>query len=393
MSIEKNYYLPQLDLLRLLAALMVCVGHIYDASIGWWGYPAWMCSNNDVHQLNPSVRYIDVLFRNLGFGVDIFFIISGFLITYILLKEKEMTGKIDFKRFYIRRTLRIWPLYFLLIALAPMLVSWFHEKSPNYLANIFFVGNFAIIKTKLWEFPFAHFWSICVEEHFYLIWPFVVAFVPIKRLPAAIIASIAISIFYRAFVVIFQGGDWFTLYLNSISRIDVILVGAILAYVHFKRPIKLSFSVGFRLVIYSIFTLIFVTEPGQEWSGLYNACVRKYFYSAMALFMIANYLFNVNPIFNFKKPNFLHYLGRISYGIYMYGNIVLFIVIHKLFLEKNYSNHYIFTIVTLVFTIIVSIISYELFEKWILRFKKRFEVVKTTNVDVDSPLKPEQVVI
>lgn len=374
---ESKIYYPQLDILRFMAAIMVCLGHVYDASIGWWGYPSALAQTGTT-QLSQNFVYLDMFFRNLGYGVDLFFIISGFLITYILLKEKEATGKINFRNFFIRRSLRIWPLYYLIIAIAPFLINIFNEKAPDYLSNILFIGNFSIMQTEKWEFPFAHFWSICVEEHFYLVWPFVVAVVSKKNLLTAIAAFLSASILYRMYVIMFLGGSWYTLYLHSLSRVDIILVGAILAYYHHKKPIKLNFSVGLRLLIYSIFTIIFFTEHVTEWGGMYNASVRKYFYSSVTLFAIANYLFNEKPIFNFKKINFLHYLGKLSYGIYMYGNIVLYIVLHKLFIERNHNNHYAFAFTTLFLTIIVSIISFELYERPILKIKKRFEIIKTS---------------
>jgi len=161
MTESKKIYFQHLDVIRFIAAFMVVILHSHEAwSIWFW---------KDGSPIEASVPFIDKLLKNLGFGVDIFFLISGFLITYILLEEKKRTNKINIFKFMMRRSLRIWPLYFLIIAIAPFLVSWLGKPSPEYWYNIFFINNFRTIETTWWVYPFPHFWSICIEEHFYLV--------------------------------------------------------------------------------------------------------------------------------------------------------------------------------------------------------------------------------
>jgi peptidoglycan/LPS O-acetylase OafA/YrhL len=161
MKNPQGYRIVNLDLIRFVAALMIIFLHAYEAWVGWFGQVG-LLSNGTFKTLSYSGAFIDQFIRNLGHGVDVFFLISGFLITYLLLEEKKAIGKISIWKFMVRRSLRIWPLYFLIIAIGPVLVSWLQETSPNYTWNLLFIGNFDVIFTEKWLYPFAHLWSICM---------------------------------------------------------------------------------------------------------------------------------------------------------------------------------------------------------------------------------------
>jgi peptidoglycan/LPS O-acetylase OafA/YrhL len=329
---------------------------------------------------NYAGTLISTFIGNFNLGVDAFFLISGFLITYLLLTEKQNNEKINIGKFYLRRALRILPLYYLSVVIAPMLLYLTkNQHSPDYLSTIFFLNNFKTIATESWDYPFAHFWSICVEEHFYLFWPLVIAFVPQKKLPAVFSILILICILFRGYASMFIPYSYFTLYLHTISRIDVLLIGAVLAYLHFTKPFAPTISIWVRISIYSLFTLLLFLEPNNLWEGAFSAMVKKYFYIAVIAFEMINYLFNEKAFMNFKKKNFLHYLGKTSYGIYMFGNMLIpFVIgIESKIKHTFLHNVFVFLLLNVVITCIVSVISYELFEKHFLSFKKRFEIVKT----------------
>ena len=179
MNQSNRLYIPNLDLIRLIAAMMIIMLHAYEAWVGWFGQVG-LLSNGTFKTLSSYGAWID----------QFIFLISGFLITYLLLEEKKTNGRISIGKFLIRRSLRIWPLYFLVIAIGPVLVSWLQEPTPNYTWNLFFIGNFDVIFSQKWLYPFSHLWSICIEEHFYLIWPFLIAYVPIKRLTTVFLSLI-----------------------------------------------------------------------------------------------------------------------------------------------------------------------------------------------------------
>lgn len=375
---KEKIHFYNLDIIRLLAALTVVVAHAYEGWKGWYGQPLWL-QGETPKDPNKAGELVTTFVGNFNLGVDTFFLISGFLITYLLLVEKNENGKIKIGKFYLRRALRILPLYYLSILIAPLLVYLTHSEPPDYLHNIFFLNNFYAIQTETWQFPFAHFWSICVEEHFYLLWPWLIAIIPVRKLPALFASLIALSILFRGYTCMVNPYPYYTLYLHSLSRIDVMVIGAAVAYVHFTHPFKLSISLWVRLTVYSLFILMLFIEANNNWATPFQAMVKKYFYLSVIAFEMLNYLFNEKAILNFKKKNILHYLGKTSYGIYMFGNMLIpFIIgIEQKLTHTFLHNVFFFLAMNVVITCLVSVFSYEVFEKHFLSFKKRFEIVKT----------------
>ncbi|OOG62401.1 hypothetical protein B0E44_18535, partial [Flavobacterium sp. A45] len=167
---KDNFYFSNLNGVRCIAAFMVIVGHI-ELNKSYFGLP-----NNF-----QSVKRLGEL------GVSLFFVLSGFLITYLLLREKGKYGKINIRLFYLRRVLRIWPLYYLVVLLSLFVLPnlsvfqmpYFHlDLDTNYqlfmvcFMFVFFLPN-VLINLKL--IPFAtQTWSIGTEEQFYLIWPILI---------------------------------------------------------------------------------------------------------------------------------------------------------------------------------------------------------------------------
>ena len=147
------------------------------------------------------------IFGNGNLGVNFFFVLSGFLITYLLIKEKEMRHKINIPFFWMRRILRIWPLYFLCVFFGffifPLIKS-FLGQIPNETAHIFyyltFLNNFDFIKNGLPDSSnLGVLWSIAIEEQFYFIWPIILSFIPIKKMWIVFISIILGSITFRFF--------------------------------------------------------------------------------------------------------------------------------------------------------------------------------------------------
>src|SRR5829696_2370093 len=157
-------YLPGLNALRAIAALAVVITHI-TFELGTFN-------------LDPSIfgTFKNGLPRGLdlaGFGVSIFFAISGFLITFLLQNEKEVQP-INIKNFYLRRILRIWPLYYLYLVIAVLTITilGYDLEIRSLLLYVFFAANIPYILNIPLKF-LSHYWSIGVEEQFYLFWPWV----------------------------------------------------------------------------------------------------------------------------------------------------------------------------------------------------------------------------
>jgi peptidoglycan/LPS O-acetylase OafA/YrhL len=157
-------YFPNLDGLRFFAFLAVFFAHSFWAEFDY-------IRNNEAFILLKHIAYTGVL------GVNFFFVLSGFLITYLLLEEQANSNKIDILAFYIRRILKIWPLYYLVVfigfVVVPTVQSLLGQPTPEkghliyYLA---FIGNFDVKPTSA---VLGVLWSIAVEEQFYLVWPII----------------------------------------------------------------------------------------------------------------------------------------------------------------------------------------------------------------------------
>ena len=369
-------YFENLDLLRFVAVLMVVLTHAYQGWCGWYGYPEFMTITGDTKNLNTIGIYINNLIKNGAIGVDVFFLISGFLITYILLREKEATGKIDFKFFFIRRGLKIWPLYFLLIAITPFLTHWLHKPTPDYLSAVLFYNNFHTMQTGYCDYPFPHFWSICVEEHFYLIWPFIVALIPNKYLLNTFLTVILISVFARFGFSVCNKGYYYQFF-HTLSRMDVLAIGAIGAYLHFTSGFNFILPKYSRVGLYLLFLIIFAYEPYNIYDGVFLSCFRKYFYVSIIAVGMINFLFNPNTFIKIHKKTIFHYFGKISFGIYLFSNFFVLIIIEKVIARFNIINLGFYFLLTFVISLIIPIISYEFFEKQFLKLKPKFEIIKT----------------
>jgi len=363
-------YFHKIDFIRFIAAFMVVIYHAFGRieNIAGGGLPNF---------LHPKIKtLITQSIHNGGFGVDIFFIISGFLITYLLITEKESTGKINLLNFYIRRSLRIWPLYFLIVFTAPFLAKLFNVNPAPIHINLLFINNFWVINTHWWVFPTAQLWSLCIEEQFYLIWPFIIAFVPNKYLPNVFVASIIIALLYRGYVGFYDNNNWFKLYLHTLSRIDALSIGALVAYFYQKNKFTLKTSKTIVLIVFLFFIFLTSIFSIITWETPFVSMFKNTIFLSLASFLIFQLLFNENinlAIFNSK---IISYLGKISYGIYMFGFISLTIVSDKILPYFNQQlNISLFWILTLILTIGIPILSFELFEKHFLKLKDKFQVI------------------
>lgn len=369
-----------LDTLRFVAAMMVVFHHVFDGWTGWYRIPGKL--SDGAGGWSETGEVVNRVSANAVFGVDMFFLISGFLITYLLLREKNDAGTINLPRFYLRRILRIWPLYFFVVAITPLMVSWLNTSSatpePDYLPTALFYNNFHTIKTMSWDFPFAHFWSICIEEHFYLVWPLLVLLVPVRRLPLVLVSVIVLSAGFRAWAFYYAEHAWFHLYLNTLARIDVMAIGGLGAWFYFRRPVTFRLPGYVRVAAFGVLVTLFLVDGYNQWLNVAEACGKKYIYVGLSGLLMAHYLFSPTAFFRFGPKHVFTYLGRCSYGIYIWGNILVPLVVTK-FMWRFFplGNTYVYWLVMVSGTIGAAVMSYELLEKPFLKLKSRFAVIKT----------------
>jgi peptidoglycan/LPS O-acetylase OafA/YrhL len=383
---KKPLHFVQLDTLRFLAAFMIIFLHAFHGWTADWPFgKPWRLTGEDGNW-NWFGSLLHGFISNLGFGVDVFFLISGFLITYLLIREKTEQGKINIPGFFMRRILRIWPLYFFIIAISPFLVQWLDTPdTPHYLSAALFYNNFHTIAQEAngmtpWVYPFAHFWSICIEEHFYLIWPFLVMLIPFRRLPAALLLIIVGSMAYRAYAFYFlpDAHRWFPIYMHTFSRIDALAIGGLAAWFHYNKPFTIRVPLAGRLLLYTVLIWGLCTDNLSDWPNIFDVIWKKYIYLLLAGFAMMNYVFNPDAKLKFGPKHPINYLGRCSYGIYLWGNILLPIIIQKFFLKYiPHPNGWTYWTIVLGISLLVPVITYELIEKPFLKLKTRFAIVKT----------------
>lgn len=305
--------IPELDGIRGLAILLVTVFRFTNE-----------------FQSTALLAWLPAVWTVAGRGIDLFFVLSGFLITRILLNEKG--GRHYFRNFFGRRCLRIFPLYFatlLLLVTVPAAFSTSTVKHPFPEAADFqlylwtYTSNFKMCWESEWCFGrFEHFWSLAIEEHFYLIWPFFVAAFSVKRLFPVTIVLIGVCAASRiAFALTYQ--NELAPYVFCFFRFDAILLGALAAQISPNRVDTGKFVFG---VIATLFVLLIVgvaaMKPGESFGTVsHTACA-----VAAAWFI----LHSLRPSSRWTKQlcrlSVLRTLGKYSYAMYVFQNPLITLV-------------------------------------------------------------------
>lgn len=326
---------------------------------------------------------LKMLLHNLPLGVDFFFLISGFLIVYLLMAEKEAYNTISLKKFYLRRVLRIFPLYYLIVAIA-----WFQYKNQHpeldFTPYLYFWENMDMVRSGVWP-PglLVPLWSICIEEHFYLVIPLLVLLIPNNKLHWLFLGIIFISIGFRIYITLTIEYNWMTIYAHTLSRCDVLAIGGLLAWVHRKKPIEVDISIAFLFGALLYLVLLLCAIDYFNFVTVYLAAFKKYLILTPLVFLFLYLLFNKNTALDrFRDNRMLDYLGKISYGLYMYHTPMDNLLFPFKWL---YSSFFLKPLALFSLTILVSALSYELLEKQILKWKKRFEVIETQNTAMTQP--------
>jgi peptidoglycan/LPS O-acetylase OafA/YrhL len=370
-------YFPNLDILRFIAAFYVLAHHCYGYLADNYHLPSFMFSGGQKSpdRLIPLFQYLQVFVKNGPFGVDLFFLISGFLITSLLLHEKALNTKIDIKSFYVRRILRIWPLYYFVIVFAYVFAHQYTGEAfyrKDIYPHLFFVSNFTMAAAADWGLgKLFMLWSLCIEEQFYLVIPLLLALVRVKRLPYVFIGLILLSIGARIVIFKLYQYPWFPLYLHTASRFDTLAIGCLLGYlnyagfkIHYHPAVRLLLSLG--LVITLCFCDVF------DYSTLLKAAIGKYLFIVPLSVLFVDFVQNILPVLTNPLWRLLNKLGKYSYGIYMY-QVFMIVVADSIAGNYFHRSRLAFLLLSVVITVGISVISYEVFEKHFLKLKRRFE--------------------
>ena len=259
-----------------------------------------------------QLGYIGVL------GVLLFFVLSGYLITGILLSSRASRFDRALKRFYLRRTLRIFPIYHLTLLI--LYVIGLPSVTRYIFWHALYVSNVLFVLEPQVAAPIAHLWTLSVEEQFYLIWPFLILVVPYKHLLRVMLGAIGIGICWKA-VVIGTVGDHLAGGLPVFSCLDSLAVGALLAYVEqderlrLRRQNILSGLLATGSMIMLIQAVLFITDGGKGFR-LVTAYLGA---SLVFVWLVGRAAVGFTGWFGAVLDwSPLRYLGKISYGVYLY---------------------------------------------------------------------------
>jgi peptidoglycan/LPS O-acetylase OafA/YrhL len=382
MTKSKKIYFKNLDAIRFIAALMVFMQHGLFNSL------------QHLEIKNHFFNKIISMCFNGSTGVSIFFVLSGFLISYLLISEYEFKGKIDLKKFYIRRLLRIWPLYyavviftFLLYPGLKILLNINQPLASNILYHLTFLSNFDVIdvlKNSSGMFAMSQniTWSVSIEEQFYLFWP-LVFFLPKKAWTTTFFFLMMSSLLFR----FYYYGDNETLHFHTISALTDLVVGGFFAlsvkkHKKIKHFFEKSDSIHHGIILFLILVILYYEADVVLYNDYFSTIGRLSKSVLFGLFITSQSLTMNNSFLNWGKLKFASRWGKYTYGIYLLHPIsILALDVTCRTFEYNYKinfiSHFSIGILGFILTLIMSKLSYNYYEVRFLNLKKRFQIIKT----------------
>lgn len=356
--------MPQLDSLRFFAVLLVMIEH-------------WI-----PHRFFP----VESLFLGNS-GVTFFFVLSGFLISKILLRNKTETQGADsqpksqvVKNFFVRRSLRIFPIYYLCIILFLLLPFPFTDDINNNAAYyLLYLNNILFYIQQDWQI-LGHTWTLAVEEQFYLLWPWVILFIPSKHLLKTLIGFVLLGF-----------ASYYSLYFLSVSfghtdlhegfytiltpaRFDAFALGGIIAWLQMNRPdytSKLYRVAGpILILLLSVWLYLLTVQNGDVF--FYSM---KFFVVVISTFVVLIASKGFNGILGkVLETPVLIYFGKISYGLYLFHFIIS--TLYERFeggILPEISQVGIRFMIYFSLTVLTSMLSWHYFEKPINSLKRHFK--------------------
>ncbi len=357
-------YLPGLNGIRAIAALSVVFSHI----------------NNRLDYFKlPKSKLLDLA----NFGVTIFFTLSGFLISYLLLKEKEKTGTINIKMFYMRRVLRIWPLYFIYLLIV-ILLNGIHSVQwpilfvllmiPNLRNSFAGITNIAVGSNNL-TYMVGHYWSLGVEEQFYAFWPWIIK--KSKKLLLFLILFPLLYLFIKVVLRLFQAPTGIITFFNY-TRFGCLSIGALGAYLYFNNSSKLNYWFKQKWIEISAWLLLLIVAFNKFHI---TSIIDHEIISVVTLIIIINQISNPKRIINLEN-NVFDFLGKISFGIYVYNPLVIYLmafIINAIGIENSLLKQIVIYVLIVTAVILTAHLSYNYFEKIFLKLKYNYTVINSAS--------------
>jgi peptidoglycan/LPS O-acetylase OafA/YrhL len=394
-GVRRTFYVPELDALRFCAFLMVFFRHItsqFGAIRSYAAGPSVAVMKSGLAPVSESTGHWAVIqgfTQSMDFGVCLFFFLSSFLITRLLLLERQAAGRIDVGKFYVRRSLRIWPLYFVFLATVAVLAHWvtiLQCDRLRLLSSALFVANWAAVLHGWASVSIQPLWSVSVEEQFYAVWPWLV------RGGRTMILKVSGGLFLVSLATLIYLGSRTGLQVtavwpNTLVQMMFFAGGACTAVLskpetrHLRMRLRLCLIAGGLLswiVASAGLHLVRTNSPGT--------------FSLLAgylLVLAGTYLIFIGVAGwdATRIPRVTTYLGRISYGLYVFHMVALLLV-EQLVLPHLLPHlaggtkslllaESLLAILGFVLTLVCAMVSYKFLEKPFLKFSKHFAVISS----------------
>jgi peptidoglycan/LPS O-acetylase OafA/YrhL len=358
-SIDRIYF-PELDGLRFLAFLLVFLFH---------------------QRLFSKIPCLSVLQRNGWIGVDLFFALSAFLFTKLLIAEFNKTKTISFKKFYMRRILRIWPLYFLFIGFAVALYLFLNGSMERPIVTrviglFSFSDNILSAMHGYNPLPYtAHLWTIAYEEQFYVFIPIIILLLVRASFKKKLFAVAAVFILFNGirFAFIVNNIPHPAIWVLPITHFESIVLGIVIGFGGFDFLLKRIKPLMIGLIGIFFFVLLCLLPPLNNISYW---LIASYSFVGISTSLLLFSISNSNYLKKLFSKKAIVFLGKRSYGLYIFhvlGNgVATYMIAHISILPSNSLAIFIYS---LSFTIIVSVICYKVVETAFLKLKKKFEII------------------
>ena len=375
MQLRAGKYFDNLDALRFISFLFIFWGHALDTeSVAVRTSEIYLWIKDYVYILGKT-------------GFSFAFVLSSYINTFVILEEKERTGQFHPWKFYVRRALRIWPLYFLMVAICflgfPLLKSLLgepYEETTPVWPFLSFTGNFYMLNHGFPYLPaLSVLWSVSVEEQFYLVWPWLLWLFDKKRL--VLVGSLLLTFFLFTSYAFSRTNVFF----HTLFMTGDIAVGALFAFLSyrpesnvFRRLAHLSkWRIGGVYLAFGgciLFYHVLFENPFLE--AWLNLCLERLSLGLFLGFFIFEQNYCLYSPFKLGRLKRLSYLGLISYGLFCFHEVGLLLA-NKLLERFDWSNPLLAELglkPLLAFALVVplSILSYHVFEKPILSLKFKF---------------------
>ena len=347
--------LPSINGLRALSVAMVITGHLGRAGLFHAAY--------DNRYLRAGLDFVG----DGSLGVSMFFILSGFLITRLLLLEEQAQGTVNLRNFYVRRLLRIVPAYYflLLIYYLAQRQGYLHIGASSWVTALTFT------KYLNWheDWYTAHGWSLSIEEQFYLIWPLVFRWGnKFRRYGcAALLVSVPLLRLYNYYEPTGRLND-LTLWMN----VDALALGCLLAFyceplLAVVRPrVWQALALGSALMLFGLKYSSRLTDPVPHLSAVWGLLGQRHgtlAFTALSCLLLYSVYIAHGPWFRFLNSQFLNFVGSISYGLYLWQQLF---AMRPGFWFNTFP-------VNIIGIFACAIFSYYLIERPFLRFKQQFK--------------------